>query len=329
MTALAARAAVAGGYVHPTPSVAITNRFVQQRGTAGIDLAASYDLCRRINAAHGRTYYLATRLLPATKRPHVHALYAFARYADDLVDHLALDWSAHDRRGALESWAAGFLADLAAGTTTDPVAKAVIHTVRTLDIDHEDIRAFLRSMAMDLTVSIYQTYDDLSEYVHGSAAVIGTMMLPVLEPLTPRARGPAMDLGAAFQLTNFIRDVAEDFDRGRVYLPQEDLRRFGVTDDDLRSRHVSAELRRLLAFEIARTRGLYRRAEEGWGMLPPASARCIRTAQRLYAGILDAVEANDYQVFAVRAAVPAWRKAGVVLAEATRPAPRRRGRDGG
>ncbi len=310
--------AVAGGYVHPTPSTDIVAGMLGERPPGEVDLATSYELCRRINAAHGRTYYFATRLLPAAKRPHVHALYAFARYADDLVDHLGLDWTPEDRRRALESWSSTFLADLAAGHTDDPVCKAVINTIQALDVDHDDIDAFLTSMAMDLTVTRYETYEDLYTYVYGSAAVIGSMMLPVLEPTHPDARQAAMDLGVAFQLTNFIRDVAEDHERGRIYLPMEDLRRFGVTEAHLRSRQVGPELRRLLAFEIARTRALYRRAEAGWAMLPPASARCVRTAHRLYAGILDGVESSDYQVFRVRAAVPGWRKAAVAARELVR-----------
>ena len=106
--------------------------------------------------------------------------------------------------------------------------KAVVHTVRAFDIDPDCFRRFLRSMAMDLTISAYATWDDLLGYMDGSAAVIGEMMLPILEPLTPDALEPARDLGNAFQLTNFLRDVAEDLDRGRVYLPQEDLDRFGA-----------------------------------------------------------------------------------------------------
>jgi phytoene synthase len=319
--------AVAGGYVHPTPSTEIVAAALAERpgGASGgpVDLATSYEICRRINAAHGRTYYFATRLLPAAKRPHVHALYAFARYADDLGDHLGLGWTPEQRRDALQSWTAAFLADLDAGRTEDPVCTAVIHTIRTLGIGHDDIRSFLTSMAMDLTVTRYETYDDLYGYVHGSAAVIGSMMLPVLEPTSPAARRPAMDLGVAFQLTNFIRDVAEDVERGRIYLPMEDLRRFEVSPADLRARQVTPGLRRLLAFEIARTRALYRRAEVGWALLPPASARCVRTAHHLYAGILDRVEASGYQVFRVRAAVPAWRKAAIAVRELAGPAVRR------
>ncbi len=313
-----ASGAVAGGYTHPNPTTDIVTAMVGSARGEAVSLATSYELCRRINAAHGRTYYFATRLLPAHKRPHVHALYAFARYADDLVDHLGLEWTPQDRRRELEAWTAGFLADMAAGETEDPVLKAVIHTVTTLGIDHDDLDAFLTSMAMDLTVTRYATYDDLHTYVYGSAAVIGSMMLPVLEPTTATARGPAMELGIAFQLTNFIRDVAEDFERGRIYLPLEDLDRFGVTDEHFRSRFVGPELRRLLAFEIERTRALYRRAEAGWAMLPPASARCIRTAHHLYAGILDRVERCGYQVFQVRASVPGWQKATVAVREMAR-----------
>lgn len=314
-------AAVAGGYVHPTPSTQIVDHVLAERGGAPVDLSASYEICRRINAAHGRTYYAATRLLPARKRPHVHALYAFARYADDLVDHMALGWDDERRRQALEEWGTQFMADLAHGRTDDPVGKAVVHTVRTLNIDHDDIRAFLASMAMDLTVATYETYEDLYDYMYGSAAVIGSMMLPVLEPRGPGARGPAMELGVAFQLTNFIRDVAEDHARGRIYLPQEDLRRFGVTDGDFTRGHTTPAMRRLLAFEIARARSLYDRARAGWAMLPPASARCVRAAHGLYARILDKVEDADHEVFRVRAAVPAWQKAAVVARQVLTPVP--------
>jgi phytoene synthase len=127
-----------------------------------------------------------------------------------------------------------------------------------------------------------------------------------------------MDLGIAFQLTNFLRDVAEDWDRGRIYLPLEDLQRFGVSEDDFRRRHVTPQLRSLLVFEIDRTRALYHRAEEGWGMLAPRSQSCIRIAHRLYGEILDRIEAADHQVFDHRASVPTWRKLAVAGREVLR-----------
>ncbi len=314
MTALRPTAA---GYGHPAPSTQIVAESLAGRD-GQVDLATSYELCRRLNAAHGRTYYFATRFLPAAQRHHVHVLYGFARYADDLVDHLDLCWEPAQRRAALEEWSAQFLASLETGGTDDPVLQAVVHTVTELGIRHDDLRAFLRSMAMDLTVTRYATYDDLYGYVYGSAAVIGSMMLPVLGAVHPDARKRAMDLGVAFQLTNFLRDVAEDYDRGRIYLPTEDLERFGVSEWDFHARHLSPAFRRLLAFEVDRTRALYRRAEAGWVMLAPSSQACIRIAHRCYAAILDRIEAADYQVFRTRAAVPTWRKAAIAARELAR-----------
>lgn len=303
-------------YRHPAPSTAIVAAGLPTDGP--VDLAASYELCRRLNAEHGRTYYFATRFLPRDRRHHVHALYGFARYADDLVDHFDLAWTPQRRRAELEAWSAKFLTSLRRGSSDDPILGAVIATVTELRIAHDDLRAFLRSMAMDLTVTRYATYDDLARYVHGSAAVIGAMMLPVLGTRHPDARARAMDLGVAFQLTNFLRDVAEDWDRGRIYLPLEDLERFGVTEDDFARRRVTAGMRRLLAFEAARTRALYRRAELGWGMLEPRSQACIRIAHRLYGEILDRIEAADWQVFAHRAHVPGRRKLAVAARELVR-----------
>ena len=308
------------GYRHPAPSTAIVAAGAGAGGT--VDLAASYELCRRLNARHGRTYYFATRFLPRERRHHVHALYGFARYADDLVDHFDLDWPPQRRASELRAWSDEFLSALACGRTADPVLRAVIATVDELGIAHDDLRAFLRSMAMDLTVTRYATWDDLQEYVYGSAAVIGAMMLPVLGARHPDARARAMDLGVAFQLTNFLRDVAEDWDRGRIYLPLEDLTRFGVTEDDFARRRVTPAMRRLLAFEAARARALYRRAEDGWGMLEPRSQACIRIAHRCYGEILDALAAADWQVFTHRAHVPTRRKLAIAARElARRPRP--------
>ena len=172
-------------------------------------------------------------MLPRVKRHHVHALYAFCRYADDIVDEpLATEDGADPtaaRAAALAAFGDRFFADLDRGRSDDPVLKAVVHTVRAFAIDPECFRRFLRSMTMDLTVTRYETWADLRGYMDGSAAVIGEMMLPILEPRDPAAAAPhARDLGDAFQLTNFLRDVGEDLDRGRVYLPQEDLRRYAA-----------------------------------------------------------------------------------------------------
>jgi len=203
-----------------------------------------------------------------------------------------------------------FFDDLDAGRSDDEVLKAVVHTVRAFGIDPDCFRRFLRSMTMDLTVSTYATWDDLLVYMDGSAAVIGEMMLPILEPLSPGALGPARDLGNAFQLTNFLRDVAEDLDRGRVYLPQADLARFGA---DPARREASPEWVALMDFEIARCRDLYRSSDAGLALLPPTSARCVGAARVLYARILDRIEAQGGDVFSERARVPTWQKAVTVV----------------
>ena len=211
-----------------------------------------------------------------------------------------------DVRARLEDFARRFRSSLVAGDSRDPVMAAVVHTVIACDIDPECFDRFFGAMAMDLTTSSYQTWEDLCSYMEGSAAVIGEMMLPVLEPFSQAAKAPARSLGLAFQLTNFIRDIDEDLDRGRVYLPQDDLRLFDV---DLGQRRVTPEWRAFLAYEIERNRALYSFADTGIAMLPPRSARCVGTARVLYAEILDQIENNGYDVFSERARVPTPRKA--------------------
>jgi phytoene synthase len=273
-----------------------------------VTMEESYELCRDFNRRHGTTYYWATKVLPPDKRPHVHALYGFCRYADDIVDDLG-PVPVEERAAALASFGERFFRDLAAGRSDDPVLMAVVDTVRRFSIDPDCFRRFLRSMTMDLTVEKYETWDDLLVYMDGSAAVIGEMMLPILEPTSPQALRHARDLGNAFQLTNFLRDINEDLDRGRVYVPQEDVRRFGV---DLSKRKMTPEFVALMRFEIDRCRELYRSADLGIDMLPGRSARSIRAARVLYGRILERIEAKNSDVFTRRASVPTRSKALMV-----------------
>jgi phytoene synthase len=274
-----------------------------------VDLPAAYERCRELHKRHGRTYYLATRLLPAWKRRHVHALYGFTRYADEIVDSTEA-LPAAERAARLAEWADRFRA----GAIDGPLLPAVLHTIAVFDLDPADFEAFLKSMAMDLTVTAYRTYDDLLDYMEGSAAVIGTMMLPILGSSDPAAaREPARQLGLAFQLTNFIRDVAEDLDRGRTYLPEDDLAAFGVTRTDLERRVATPPIKALIRYEAGRARAHYRAAAPGIPLLSRGSQACMRTAFRLYGGILDEIIAADYDVFARRATVPNRRRAAVAV----------------
>jgi 15-cis-phytoene synthase len=290
----------------------MSRRELTAAGITDPALRDSYDACRRINAANGRTFYLATLLLPAAKRPAVHALYGFARTADEIVDRLDDSLTTAQRDAALHDWSRRFFA----GTADDPVLPAVHDTIAAYHIPLAHFEDFLASMRMDLTTSDYASWDDLLRYTHGSAAVIGLQMLHVLGTVPGMrdvAAPYARDLGIAFQLTNFIRDVGEDVRRHRVYLPKDELAAFGVTHDDLAGTVVDANLRRLLAYQIARARELFRAAEPGIRLLAPDSRDCVRTAATLYGGILDAVEDADYRVLEQRVAVGPRRRAAVVV----------------
>jgi phytoene synthase len=270
-------------------------------GITDADLRASYEECKRLNALHGKTYYLATLLLPKAKRHFVHALYGFARYADEIVDDLASELSIKEKSEALGNWGNGVLADLKKGTSEDHVGRALIDTVKRFDIPHEHFEAFLHSMTMDLTVQEYETYEDLLEYVYGSAAVIGLEMVPILGPLHADAFDAAKKLGIAFQLANFIRDVDEDLDRGRVYLPIKELALFGVSREMLEERELTPEIIEALKFQIVRVRQLQAEAAPGIAMLEASSRPCIQAASTLYCGIVDEVEKIGYDIFNHRA----------------------------
>ncbi len=289
----------------------MSGRELDAAGITDPQLRESYERCRELNAAHGKTYYVATLLLPAVKRPFVHALYGFARYADEIVDDLSSSLSDAERAEWLGSWGQAFLADLARGSSDDPICRAVVDTVQRWDIPVAHFEAFLHSMAMDLTVDEYATYEDLYEYVYGSAAVIGLQMIPILGPTSPEAFDRAKDLGVAFQLANFIRDVGEDLDRGRVYLPLDELLEFGITRADLEARVMTPAIRDALVFQVERVRALEESARPGIAMLHPSSRDCIEAARILYCGIVDEVERNGYDVFAKRASVPMRRRLAV------------------
>jgi phytoene synthase len=276
-------------------------------------LRESYAECKKLNAQHGKTYYLATLLLPPAKRPFVHALYGFARYADEIVDDLNSTLSDEEKAKALKSWGDGVLADIKIGKSHDHIGAALVDTVKRFDIPLSYFEAFLKSMTMDLTITEYHTYEDLLEYVYGSAAVIGLQMVPILGALNPDAYAAAEKLGIAFQLANFIRDVGEDLERGRVYLPITELQASGVTRQMLEERVLTPEIKAALQFQVSRVRELQRQATPGIAMLAPESRACIEAASELYCGIVDEVEKINYEIFDKRAKTSTWRRIKVAL----------------
>lgn len=302
----------------------MTRRELDAAGVTDPLLRAAYSRCRTLNAAHGRTYFLATRLLAPRQRPAVHALYGFARHVDDLVDEPGPDATPDQVRARIELAGRQLADGLATGRSDEPVVAALVHTVERHGIDRALFTAFLRSMRMDLEVRDYPDRDALRDYTHGSARVIGLQMLPVLGTVTdPAEAAPrAAALGEAFQLTNFLRDVAEDLDRDRVYLPADELAAFGVDRERLawcrRRGGADARVRRAVAAQVATTRAIYREARPGIGMLRPESRPCVATAFALYGGILDRIEEMGHDVFTGRATVGTGRKLRVAGPALTR-----------
>jgi phytoene synthase len=277
------------------------------------DLAAAYEHCRQIHAAHGRTYYLATRLLPRDRRPDVWALYAFARVADELVDAPRTQYR---DPAALLAWRELAMTAVQSESPPDPAKQPVLaatwHTMCSFGLRPDLLDEFFDAMVMDLTVTRYATWEELRGYMRGSAAVIGELMAPLLGASGPEALRRAATLGEAFQLTNFIRDISEDHALGRIYLPQADMVRFGVSEHHLAEAvHTgvpSPRVRSLVAFEVHRTLELYAQAQPGLMMVDARSRPCLEAAFTLYRRILHRVIANDFNVFERRLVVPTWQR---------------------
>lgn len=297
-------------------------------GAAGLGvppgLRAAYAVCRRVQREYGRTYFLATRLLPRERRPHVWALYAFARTADDLVDEPSAD-----PRDTLPAWSERALGALAADAPPDPVGDPVLaaawHTRRALGLRMEPFEDFAASMLMDLDVTRYATHEDLGGYMSGSAAAIGEMMAPLLGA-PPSALAQARALGDAFQLTNFVRDVAEDLRRGRVYLPLASLEAHGVGVADLERAEAAGRstpaVKALVSAEVDHALAVYEQARPGVAAVDGRARPCVRVAFDLYRQILLEVRARDHEVFAGRVTVSRPARAAAVARVLTRPAPR-------
>ena len=273
-------------------------------------LDAAYRHCAAIAAEHGKSYHLATRLLTPDRRPAVHALYAAARTADDLVD-----LPGADPRGDLADWSRAALAEIEQGWSDDPVRLALVHTYRRYGIPVEHLVDFLAAMTSDLDVDRYADLDALDRYMWGSASVIGLMVLPVLGTapgVTREEAAPhAIALGEAFQLTNFCRDVAEDVDRGRVYLPEDLMAAHGVTREQLAEKRHDARFEALMREMVAIVRRRYDDAAPGTPMLARESRDCVRAATDLYGGILREIERADYRVLDRRVRVSKPRRLAV------------------
>ncbi len=262
---------------------------------------ADIEVCRQIHKRFGTTYYYSTLRFPDEIRWRVHGLYAFVRVPDEWVDNPD-GTTISERRDRLESWREMMVRGLAGDRPGHPAMRVFCDVLRDCRLPVEEADCFLDAMAMDLETTRYETYEDLREYMRGSASAVGVMMCYAMGA-DPQADtvGRAKALGEAMQLTNFLRDIGEDCQRGRIYLPQEELSAFGVTDSDLAGGKVTDRFRALMRFQIERAREIYAFSDPGICLLPKEGQKAVLLARLLYSQILDRIEEQDYDVFTRRA----------------------------
>jgi len=273
-------------------------------------LAPALAACRQATRTHATSFFFASRLLPARKKSAAYALYAFCRWVDDAFDEIE-----HARQPPDAAALARTLDEILAGRSPLPFAPAFAAMTREHGIERDWCRDLIEGCARDRVPLRLRDLAELEVYCYYVASVVGIMMSRIFglrdASLLPRA----VEMGLAMQLTNILRDVREDYERGRIYLPAEDLARFGVTEEQLRAGRVDESWRALMRFEIARARAWYAGAELGLpGLDGDGSRMTARVIGRLYAGILDEIEKHDYDVFSARRYVPTPRKC-VILAQ--------------
>jgi len=260
-------------------------------------LDQAYEHCKQITRHYSRTFYMASRLLPKEKQRAVHALYAMCRITDDIVDRA----ETADPQATLDDWYQRLSHQKA--TIHHPVILAWADAKARFSIPQSYVRQLVDGVAQDMHQTRYQTFDDLAKYSYGVASTVGLMAMHITGYTGTDAIPYAVKLGVALQVTNILRDIGEDWRNGRVYLPQEDLHAFGLSDDSLHSGQVTDNWRDFMRFQIDRNRELYAESLPGIGYLNPDGRFAIAAAAELYQAILTDIEANDYDVFTRRARV--------------------------
>lgn len=269
------------------------------------ELMPAFEQARRIHRRHGTSYYFATRLFPEEMRLATFALYAFFRVPDEIVDNPApgVAGECDSVHRCLENWRTRWAAAYASGDSEDPVLRVNAYIFHRYAIPFEYSMAFLDAMDQDTTQASYCTYSDLCRYMYGSAGVVGLMMAHVIGFSHPETALPCAEkLGYAMQLTNFLRDIDEDYQlRGRIYMPQDEMDAFGITEADFAGRRFTPAFRRFVQFQAARAEQLYTEAQAGIPLLHPEGQPAVQVAHALYRAILTRLAAQDWNVFEGRA----------------------------
>lgn len=264
-------------------------------------LTDAYNYCEAMTKEHSKSFSLASRLLPAEKRYAVRALYAFCRTTDDIVDH-----PNSNTESTLQRWRKHALAYHP--PEDNPVAVAWADARTRYQIPNRYAEQLIDGVARDMVQTRYQTFEELAGYCYGVASTVGLMSMHIIGFDGDQAIPYAVKLGVALQLTNILRDIKEDWDRGRLYLPQDELEAFGLNEADIENGVVDDRWRAFMKFQIERARQLYAEAWPGIGMLAPEGRFAIAAAAGFYCGILSDIEAHDYDVFSRRAHVTKWGK---------------------
>jgi phytoene synthase len=267
-------------------------------------LLRSYRFCEALTRREAGNFYPAFRVLPRTQQLSMCALYTFMRIADDLSDEPG---PTAVKRASLITWRHGLERALC-GDFTHPSHEALADTIRKHAIPREYLEAVLDGVEMDLDPPLYATFKDLQAYCYRVASVVGLASIHIWGFTRARAKVYAEQAGLAFQLTNILRDLGEDAARGRVYLPREDLLRFGYSEDKLRRGERDEAFRGLMRFEIARARTCYAAAWPLVPLLSPPGRAVFLVMAKTYRSLLDAIEARDYDVFQFRVRVSKWKK---------------------
>lgn len=261
---------------------------------------AGLEECRRITKKFGTSFYFATQFFPGEVREGIYAIYAFARIPDEIVDDPTL--TDHDEAiKRLNEWVERWRRAMQMGSSDDPVLNFIAVQFAKYGIPTDECEAFLRSMFMDEAKFSYANYGELEEYMYGSAGVIGLMVTRVVGYSSDDAFEYAKKLGYAFQLTNFLRDIREDYeDLGRVYMPQDELAKFGLTNADIAHQNRDERFVEFMKFQIERNRQVYREALPGIKMLHWRGRLAVRVSYVLYKAILGEIERANYNVYAGR-----------------------------
>jgi phytoene synthase len=266
----------------------------------------SYEYCRRVARRRAKNFYYSFVLLSRPQRNAMCAIYAFMRYCDDLSDEPGAN------RAAIDRWRADMDAALEGRFSGHPLWPAFYHTVRRFGIPHQYLREMIEGVASDLEPRRFENFEQLYRYCYQVASVVGLTIIHIFGFDTRSALPLAEKCGVAFQLTNILRDIREDAERGRIYLPAGDLCRFGVSEEDLRAGNRSESFLRLMAFEAGRARAYYNESRPLLDLIHPRSRASLWALITIYSRLLERIERSNYDVFRRRVRLPLWEKSWIV-----------------